>query len=171
MKLQFSLATLLVCVTVLAVTFAICKQVPVFIKDPFGPPLTNTDYSQYFPPSMETIAWRFAWAGPLAIAGTLAVLWAIRRLKSRRENGQPGYFSGKMDLPGKARPTRTSNEDARRELNMESPIEPTEPASHKRSGIRGWMDVLFCFICVLLGDPSYIPGEGEKPDSEPPTRR
>jgi hypothetical protein len=33
------------------------------------------------------------------------------------------------------------------------------------------MDVMFCFFAALLGDPSYIPGDGEKPDSEPLTRR
>jgi hypothetical protein len=40
-------------------------------------------------PFVSEITFRVAWGGPLAVAATLAILWAIRRLKSRRENGPP----------------------------------------------------------------------------------
>jgi hypothetical protein len=40
-------------------------------------------------PKPVEIGQRLAWAAPLSIAATLAALWAIRRLKSRRENGPP----------------------------------------------------------------------------------
>ncbi len=92
MKLQFSLATLLVCLTVLAVVCGVAAVLPVYFTTrvtnfsvPEAPTMTTDSRS----PSATDIAWRLAWAGPIAIAATLATLWTIRRLKSRRENGPP----------------------------------------------------------------------------------
>ena len=87
MKLQFSLAMLLVCVTVLAVVAAICSQVKVFIQDPFA--TTYSDFSGYWQPSWKTIAGRLIWSEPLALAATLVTLGAIRRLKSPRHTEPP----------------------------------------------------------------------------------
>jgi hypothetical protein len=93
MKLQFSLATLLVCVTVLGVVCALCVQLPVhksvsgetyfFVKAVYD----RGEIS--LPPTNREIAWRLAWSAPLSIVGTLAGLWIVRRLKSRCENGRP----------------------------------------------------------------------------------
>ena len=38
----------------------------------------------------SVVIWRFALLSPTAIVTSLGALWAIRRLKSRRENGPPG---------------------------------------------------------------------------------
>jgi ABC-type Fe3+ transport system permease subunit len=92
MKLQFSLATLLVCVTVLAVVTAISTTIPVhqivhtYATDEWSMQLSGEFDRQ---PFVSEITFRVAWGGPLAVAATLAILWAIRRLKSRRENGPP----------------------------------------------------------------------------------
>jgi hypothetical protein len=97
MKLQFSLATLLVCTTVLAVVCAAAVSVPVheteirpvlhlyLVPGPHPTDMIET----HRPPTASEIATRLAWAGPLSIAATLVALLFIRRLKSRRENGPP----------------------------------------------------------------------------------
>ena len=95
MKLQFSLATLLVCMTVLAVTCAIAALIPkhteiqfTVIHDVFsngrmrGIPEERTAISDG-PPSVIDIGGRFAVWGPCSIAATFVALWTIRRLKSR----------------------------------------------------------------------------------------
>lgn len=109
MKLQFSLVTLLVCMTVLAVVAAFCKALPVKvpahteniaitseisrqltqrgIRAAYGQTVPALYPAESHPVKVNEFAWRLAWAAPLSIAGTLAVLWLIRRLKSRRENG------------------------------------------------------------------------------------
>ena len=93
MRFQFSLATLLVCMTVLAVVAAISTAMPVhqivhsYATDEWSMGLTGEFDRQ---PFVSEITFRLAWAGPLALAATLAALWSIRRLKSRRENGPPG---------------------------------------------------------------------------------
>jgi hypothetical protein len=92
MRFQFSLATLLVCITVLAVVAAISIKIPVsgreLIPDPvpFG---LEVWFPFSRPPKLVDIALRMALWGPVAVTATLAVLWAIRRLKFRRENGPP----------------------------------------------------------------------------------
>ena len=40
-------------------------------------------------PTSDEILWRFFLAGLPALAATLAVLWSIRRLKSRRHTEPP----------------------------------------------------------------------------------
>jgi hypothetical protein len=101
MKLQFSLATLLVCMTVLAVVCAIAISMPVrettkieFTTQrttPEGKPVIELSerISESHSPTAENIAWRVGLWGTSAVAATLGVLWAIRRLKSRRENWPP----------------------------------------------------------------------------------
>jgi hypothetical protein len=97
MKLQFSLATLLVCMTVLAVVCAAAVSMPVrepllhwdqldagtkiISTDPPGPSIIER------PPNFADTAIRLAIWGAPAIATTLSALWAIRLLKSRRKNG------------------------------------------------------------------------------------
>jgi hypothetical protein len=90
MKLQFSLATLLVCMTVLAVVCASAAMIPVHVQTAVSwngnwPHVDQINHS----PNPSEVARRLAIGSPLALAATLAILWAIRRLKSRRENGPP----------------------------------------------------------------------------------
>src|SRR5262245_30179473 len=82
MRLQFSLATLLVCITVLAVVCAVCVKVTV--RD-FGPTHIGTYGAQMYnvidrPPTASEIAQRLALWGPASIAATLGVLWIGRRV-------------------------------------------------------------------------------------------
>jgi len=98
MRFQFSLATLLVCMTVLAVVCAASLALLVFEWLPSElaktTKLTNGDTLGVFyrlrrAPNNIDVAWRMAlWDTP-AIAATLAALWSIRRLKSRRHTGAP----------------------------------------------------------------------------------
>jgi hypothetical protein len=104
MKLQFSLATLLVCVSVLAVACMICANKPVHDVETWHRsfmatkmdlsgtqiPVSIDDTIEYTrKPTINELALRLAWVAPLSIATTLGTLLAIRRLKSRRENGPP----------------------------------------------------------------------------------
>ena len=110
MKLQFSLTTLLVCMTVLAVVTAISifiptnerpksrlfragndRMVEVSVNWPRLVPRGYEEIDQRLTgaPNGQDIAWRLAWAAPLSIAGTLSALSAIRRLKSRRHTEPP----------------------------------------------------------------------------------
>ena len=97
MKLQFSLATLLVCMTVLAVVCALAFRLKVHQPEkPMGVyiihgPLADEliEPANDHVPTPSEAAKRLAIWGPLSIAVTLGVLWLIRRLKSRRENGPP----------------------------------------------------------------------------------
>jgi hypothetical protein len=89
MKFQFSLATLLVCTTVLAVVCAFAVSVPVRLRHwdqrvaNLGAKYHPSDQSVERSPTPEDIGIRLTTWGPLAIVATLAILWAIRRLKSR----------------------------------------------------------------------------------------
>jgi hypothetical protein len=87
MKLQFSLATLLICMTVLAVVAAIGTAFQVHYRT-LGM-MTGFIYEWSGPPSASELVWRIILWGPVAIAATLGVLWAIRRLKSRRHTEPP----------------------------------------------------------------------------------
>lgn len=80
MKLQFSLATLLVCVTALAVVGGIAVEVPVrriFCYEPVAGP-GPTEFIDYKPPTASEIAQRLELWWPASIAVTLGVLWAVR---------------------------------------------------------------------------------------------
>jgi hypothetical protein len=105
MKLQFSLATLLVCMTALAVVCALSISIPVnenppsrLYRDGKGS-IREESVNRTIPvptdwkeieqrltrnPNGRDVAWRMAVWGPLAIAATLGVLWTVRRLKPRR---------------------------------------------------------------------------------------
>jgi hypothetical protein len=93
MKLQFSLATLLACMTVLAVVCAACAMVPV--HQSVGGSYTiagiiHTDISEWDDsPEVNDVLRRFSIWSPLSVAATLGVLWAVRRLKSRRHTEPP----------------------------------------------------------------------------------
>jgi hypothetical protein len=99
MKLQFSLATLLVCMTVLAVVIAIAVAMPVYqVESSYdasemrgGTPVLvrRTIAYEVRKPTAEDIILRLMWAAPSSIAATLGVRWAIRRLKSRRHIEPP----------------------------------------------------------------------------------
>jgi uncharacterized membrane protein len=86
LKLQFSLATLLVCVTVMAVVCGVCLQIPVMKPHHFtiaGQPMyLLTDSGEYAnqPPTTSEIVQRLAIWVPTSIAATLAVQWSIGRL-------------------------------------------------------------------------------------------
>jgi hypothetical protein len=98
MKLQFSLATVLICVTVLAIVAGLSRLVPTHLH---GPILVGLDASHWnalwtkLPPDVEPksddVVIRILVWGPLTIAAKLAVLWAIRRLKSRRHTEPPEW--------------------------------------------------------------------------------
>jgi hypothetical protein len=85
MKLQFSLATLLVCLTVFSVVAGICASRPV---DQFAVG-TIMDQEPMRTPNVREVFWRMAYWEPPILAATLGVLWTIRRLKSRRHNESP----------------------------------------------------------------------------------
>jgi hypothetical protein len=93
MRFQFSLATLLICTTVLAVVSAWCVQLPVReeriieIASHLFPEPIHVVRSRR--PTAQEIARRLAIWGPISVVGTLAGLWIVRRLKSRREIGPP----------------------------------------------------------------------------------
>ena len=93
MKLQFSLATLLIGLTVLAVVCAVSVEIPVrqiiFLDFAGAGGVGRAEHVHYEPPTASEFALRLAWAGPLSIAATLTVLQAIRRLKSRRHTEPP----------------------------------------------------------------------------------
>jgi hypothetical protein len=112
LKLQFSLATLLVCTTVLAVVCAVAVKMPVYVerqstsfirKTTLPNGITTATFKDSFslnrPPDGIDIAWRLAIWGPLAIAGTLAGLWIVRRLKSRHEIEQLSRYTRRDSNP------------------------------------------------------------------------
>ncbi len=88
MKLQFSLTTLLVYMTVLAVVCAASVAIPIraVVQGPVflipKPVYESTEISRS-PTVAETLR-RIAIWSPAAIAGTLAGMWLVRRVKSRR---------------------------------------------------------------------------------------
>jgi len=86
MRFQFSLATLLVFMTVLAVVCAVCVQQPVreekVIETSIFPKAFLRVTSRR--PTAQEIASRLALWEPLSMAATLGTLWSIRHLKSRR---------------------------------------------------------------------------------------
>jgi len=77
MKLQFSLATLLVCMTAVAIEAGLS----------FG--LRVHQYAFDRPPNSSEVIWRLALLWPLAIVTPLGALWLLRRLKSRRHTEPP----------------------------------------------------------------------------------
>jgi hypothetical protein len=96
-KLQFSLATLLVCMTVLAMVCVLAVTVSDLgiTEEGVDPPridatgaLLQTLHHAYFQhsPSAGAIAARLALWWPISIVTSLGALNMIRRLKSRREN-------------------------------------------------------------------------------------
>ena len=95
MKLQFSLATLLIGLTVLAVVIAISAKIPVWLSV-HRVTYENGLYTSYADmvlvpksPKLNDILWRSAFFGMPAIVASLGVLWAVRRLKSRRHAEPP----------------------------------------------------------------------------------
>jgi hypothetical protein len=98
MKMQFSLATLLILVAVTGAVARVCISIPV--NETITPGFARVfegDLRQYHvqrgsihrSPNLDDVARRMAWAESLTIAATFLLLWSIRRLKSRRENGPP----------------------------------------------------------------------------------
>jgi hypothetical protein len=92
MRFQFSLLTMLVCTAALALVSAVSvkldvRDVTVIKMTRFGsawaidesPDYTVTKESSH-PPTGTEIAWRMAWAGPLAVFVSLCLLWASRRI-------------------------------------------------------------------------------------------
>ena len=95
MKFQFSLATLLICMTVLAVVCAICVKVDVVEQVAPQPGTLRAKFKNAMQtvvrhPTAPEVAWRMAMWGTPAIAATLAVLWIVRRVKSHAPSGPPG---------------------------------------------------------------------------------
>ena len=101
MKLQFSLATLLVCVTVLAVVCGLAVAIPVhdpkLVQEPgsiqgsdgYLHTVLLTHFVKRHTATASDVIWRcFVW-GPASLAMTVSALWLIRRLKSRRHTEPP----------------------------------------------------------------------------------
>src|SRR5262245_46999711 len=100
MKVQFSLATLLIITTVLAIVCAVCVALPVraelyrsleLINPPKGEVEIRTEgrlvvYEYHRPPTASEIAIRLSIFGPLAIAAVLLTQWALRKM--RRHQGR-----------------------------------------------------------------------------------
>jgi hypothetical protein len=85
MKLRFSLATLLICVTVLAIVAAICAQVPVtepprLVWGLFSGDMILADSAR--PPTIGEIVLRLGLWGPVSVAAVLFVLWRVRHLRT-----------------------------------------------------------------------------------------
>ena len=99
MKLQFSLATLLVCMPIAGLVGTACISIPINERAnasytaaviPGDPTLYRVHvHGWHRPPTVEEVLARAVLAEPLAIAAALGVLWATRRLKSRRQNEPP----------------------------------------------------------------------------------
>ena len=93
MRFQFSLATLLVCLTVLEVVCAASVAIPIdeIVQGPVylipKPVYESTEITRT--PTVVEIVRRIAVWGPLTVAGTLGVLWTVRRLKSGRHTEPP----------------------------------------------------------------------------------
>jgi hypothetical protein len=96
MKPQFSLATLLVITTVLAIVAALCAAISVQSApltgiglDSSNAGLIGTFILDPHAPDLRELAMRMLWSGPLAMFMSLSALWIIRRLKSRRHTEPP----------------------------------------------------------------------------------
>lgn len=73
--MRFSLFTLFVILTVLAIDIGICIRVPAY-----DPSYILWDSGIFVPrsPNLGEVAVRVAWSGPLAVIGVLGILWLIR---------------------------------------------------------------------------------------------
>jgi hypothetical protein len=86
MKFKLSFLTLVGCAAALGIVWVLCTQ-PTYYPGPhvvdFGNGTQRTAASgiTMYPSSAE-IALRMAWAGPLAIAATLAMFWVARNLRT-----------------------------------------------------------------------------------------
>jgi hypothetical protein len=96
MKLQFSLATLLVWITMLSIVLFASTWTPVWRSDPIDYQFTNgvltkVAYGKPYShsPRLKDVLWRLGVWGVPAVAITQLVIWRFRRLKSRHENGPP----------------------------------------------------------------------------------
>jgi hypothetical protein len=96
MKLQISLVTLLVCMTVLAVVLALCTTIMVPAPK-FETVIFESGRSKTVPvqglsphrPNFSDVCQRAEWAAPLSLFVTATTILAIRRLKSRRHTEPP----------------------------------------------------------------------------------
>ncbi len=95
MRFQFSLATLLVCMTVLAVVCGLAAIIPVhdplpvrFENDPAGKRIIVWD-GEIRRPYANEITWRIATWGSESVIAALIVLAAVGILKSRRHTEPP----------------------------------------------------------------------------------
>ena len=89
MKLQFSLATLLGCMTVFSIVAAVCvnNSVPVYNYNRAN--MSDSELVGWRPPNgWETMQRLTTWEPPIVLA-TFGLLYAIRRLRSRRHTEPP----------------------------------------------------------------------------------
>ena len=93
MKLQFSLATLLVCIAVFAIVAGICASSPqrelFFLERHVGVLVGEPIPVRILPPNAREIFWRMAYWEPPILTVTLLLLWTFRRLKSRHHTEPP----------------------------------------------------------------------------------
>src|SRR4051812_23261673 len=89
MRIQFSMLTMLLCMTAFAAVCAIAVKLPVDeqIRIAVEQVTPNTGYPVYetlrHPPAVQTIAWRLALWAPLANSTTLATVWMLRKRAQR----------------------------------------------------------------------------------------
>jgi hypothetical protein len=91
MKLEFSLATLLVLVAAIAIATAISVKAQVdtgrirfywnTVATDAGPETSREVIRVGRDPSTAEIVWRLTWAWPLSVAITLVLLWIVRQLR------------------------------------------------------------------------------------------
>jgi hypothetical protein len=99
MKLQFSLATLLICMSIAGLVGSACMSIPMNATGhasymaavfPGDPSLYRVHVRlRHRPPTAEEVLARTILAEPLAIGATIGVLSTIRRLKPRRHTEPP----------------------------------------------------------------------------------
>jgi hypothetical protein len=98
--MRFNLFTVFVCMTTLAVVTAFCVKIPVkeyetrvstFFVSGMKAPATKTYQSvaSRHKPSIVEFGVRVAWAWPLTVAATLALIWTTRRLRRYFNRVQP----------------------------------------------------------------------------------
>src|SRR5262249_29864254 len=111
---RFSLSTLLICIFVAAVVLSYCMNLPVETDAGWGARWENGKWVYHSPPTFfwrdsahenpltlpnkTEIAWRLAWAEPLALITTLLVIQGVRKIwrsiphKSKAERSEPSSF-------------------------------------------------------------------------------
>src|SRR5262249_6826977 len=93
---RFSLATLLICVTVFAVVVAVCIRIPVILPDDS---LFGDDFISR-PPRLMEVARRLVVWWPISVVATLVIIGSIRHLQRRNRPEQTSTTARSSDQNG-----------------------------------------------------------------------